>query len=54
MCVEDFYRRFWAKSKSDEHYMRVGKALSLVWGVAHIVMAILFMQIERAQVVGRR
>jgi len=54
VCVEDFYRRFWAKSKSDEHYMRVGKALSLVWGVAHIVMAILFMQIERAQVVWQK
>ena len=42
VCVEDFYRRFWARGRSDEHYLRVAKWLALAWGVLHVVMAILF------------
>ncbi|NLC56727.1 MAG: hypothetical protein GX774_07830 [Armatimonadetes bacterium] len=50
VCVEDFYRRFWARGRSDEHYLRVAKWLALAWGVLHVVMAILFMRIAQAQV----
>lgn len=54
VCVEDFYRRFWAKAKSDEHYLVVAKSLTCLWGVATIMMAIAFMQIERAQVAWQK
>lgn len=50
VCVEDFYRRFWGRGRSDEHYLRVAKGLTLVWGVLHIVMGILFTQVALAQV----
>ena len=49
VCVEDFYKRFFARDKSDQHYLIVAKSLTLLWGVLSIVMAILFMQIESAQ-----
>lgn len=51
VCLEDFYKRFWGRNRSDEHYLKVAKSLALLWGVLTIVMAILFMQIALAQVV---
>lgn len=51
VCVEDFYKRFWGKDKSDEHYLRTAKLLSLVGGVLTVVMGLLFMRIELAQIV---
>ena len=51
VCLEDFYKRFWGKGKEDRHYLFVAKSLVLIWGLLAIVMAILFMQIELAQIV---
>ncbi|OIO93626.1 MAG: hypothetical protein AUJ92_12045 [Armatimonadetes bacterium CG2_30_59_28] len=51
VCVEDFYRRFSRSEKPDDHYLRVAKSLSLVWGLLTVVMGILLMEITRAQVV---
>lgn len=51
VCLEDFYKRFWAKDREDRHYLRVAKSLALLWGVLAITMAILFMRIALAQIV---
>ncbi len=51
VCLEDFYKRFWGQGKEDRHYLFVAKSLVVVWGVLAIAMAILFMQIELAQIV---
>lgn len=51
VCVEDFYKRFWGKDKSDAHYLVVAKSLACVWGVCTIVAALLFMHIASAQIV---
>lgn len=51
VCLEDFYKRFSATKKSDQHYLVVSKSLSLIWGILIIIMAILFMRISSAQVV---
>jgi SSS family solute:Na+ symporter len=51
VCVEDFYKRFWGNTKDDRQYLLAAKSLSLLWGVLSVVMAILFMRIELAQVV---
>ncbi|NCP28965.1 MAG: hypothetical protein COZ06_29290 [Armatimonadetes bacterium CG_4_10_14_3_um_filter_66_18] len=51
VCVEDFYHRFRGAGKSDEHFLRAAKWLSLLWGILAVVMALLFMRITLAQVV---
>lgn len=50
VCVEDFYKRFWGKDKSDAHYLAVAKALSLLWGVCTVAAALVFMHIASAQI----
>ena len=40
VCVEDFYKRFSKRERSDADYLRVAKGLTLFWGIATIVMAI--------------
>ncbi len=54
VCVEDFYKRFRRNPPDDRHCLAVAKALALAWGTLSIVMAILFMQIEAAQVVWNK
>ncbi|HID07673.1 MAG TPA: sodium:solute symporter [Armatimonadetes bacterium] len=51
VCVEDFYKRFWGRGKSDEHYLKVARWLTLMWGVLATVMALSFIGIKYAQVV---
>ena len=51
VCVEDFYKRFWGKDKTDEHYLLVAKLLSLLGGVLTIIMGLLFMRTHLAQIV---
>jgi len=50
VCVEDFYRRFSRQERSDEHYLRIAKTLSLLWGLLTIIMGILLMKIAKAQI----
>jgi SSS family transporter len=49
VCIEDFYKRFFAKNRNDEHHLLVAKWMSLGWGLLMVGMAILFMNIEEAQ-----
>ena len=49
--MEDFYKRFWGREKSDEHYLLVARLMALLWGVCTVVMALVFMHIASAQIV---
>jgi len=49
VCVEDFYRRFTRKERTDEHYLAVAQWLTLAWGILATVMAISLMEITKAQ-----
>jgi len=40
VCVEDFYKRFWPKERSDRHYLGVSRALTVVIGVAAVGVAL--------------
>ncbi|MFW6107223.1 MAG: sodium:solute symporter [bacterium] len=51
VCVEDFYRRFRGRDLPDRHHLKVARWLTVVWGVLATVMAILFINIEYAQIV---
>jgi SSS family solute:Na+ symporter len=51
VCVEDFYKRFGATGKSDDHYLAVAKGLAVLWGVLSIAAALLCIEIESAQIV---
>ena len=50
VCVEDFYKRFWAPRKDDRHYLRVARGLTVVWGVLATCLALgVFHRIDYAQ-----
>ena len=50
VCVEDFYKRFWKRDKSEEHYLRVARGITLVLGAAAICVALRFFhRVEYAQ-----
>jgi SSS family solute:Na+ symporter len=42
VCIEDFYKRFWPKERSDSHYLWLARGLTLVLGAASIGMAFYF------------
>ena len=50
VCIEDFYKRFRGRGRTDEHYLALAKGLCGLWGVLVIGMAILFMRVASAQV----
>lgn len=50
VCVEDFYRRFWARERTDRHYLLVARSLTVLWGVTATVLALaVFHRIDYAQ-----
>jgi len=50
VCVEDFYKRFWAPNKTDGHYLAVARGLTVVWGVLATCLALgVFHRIDYAQ-----
>ncbi len=51
VCVEDFWRRFSKKQRSEDEYLRLARRLTLFWGAAAVVMALAFMKIRYAQIV---
>jgi SSS family solute:Na+ symporter len=51
VCVEDFYKRFRGDAVDDRHYLSAARWLTVVWGVLCTVMAILFINIQTAQIV---
>jgi len=50
VCIEDFYKRFGKKERSERHYLNVARALTLVWGAAAIGAALLCMKVDSVQV----
>lgn len=50
VCVEDFYKRFRGADKPDEHYLRVARGLTIIFGLLATGMALLFMDISSAQI----
>ena len=51
VCIEDFYKRFSKKEHTDAHYLKRARFLTLLWGALAMVMGLLFMEIEYAQIV---
>lgn len=51
VCVEDFLRRFARFERDDQEYLRSARWLTLLWGVAHILMALSLMGIKSGLVV---
>jgi len=47
VCVEDFYKRFWVKDRSDRHYLAVSRGLTLLWGAAAMGMAVVFWKLGK-------
>lgn len=54
VCVEDFLRRFSRRERPDRFYLRTARGLILLWGVLMVLMALLFMRIEYAQIVWNK
>ena len=51
VCVEDFSKRFSRKPRSDRDYLRQARYLTVLWGLLATVMALMFMQVQYAQIV---
>ena len=52
VCVEDFYKRFSSKPRSDAHYLTVAKRLTFAWGALGTGMALLLIPVkEQVQLV---
>jgi len=51
VCTEDFYKRFGRKRRSDREYLKKARFLTVLWGALAIVMGLLFMKAEYAQIV---
>jgi len=50
VCVEDFYKRLFAKTKSDAHYLTAARVLTVIWGIGAIVGALMFIgRVKQAQ-----
>jgi len=51
VCVEDFWKRFLRRGRSEEEYLVTARRLTVLWGIAAILMALAFMKIRYAQIV---
>jgi SSS family transporter len=51
VCIEDFAKRFGKTQKTDAEYLRQARWLTVVWGILAIVMALLLIRIQYAQIV---
>ncbi len=51
VCIEDFYKRFSTVKRSDRDYLRKARYLTVIWGTLAVVMALLFMKVQYAQIV---
>ena len=49
VCVEDFYKRFSKVERSDVQYLSMARWLTLLWGVAAVLMALAFKNVQYAQ-----
>ncbi len=51
VCIEDLWKRFTKTERSDGSYLVKARMLTVLWGALAIVMGLLFMEVEYAQVV---
>jgi SSS family solute:Na+ symporter len=51
VCVEDLYKRFGRKGRTESEYLRLARRLTILWGALAIVMGLFFMEIQYAQIV---
>ncbi len=51
VCIEDLWKRFARCRLTDRQYLKRARMLTLLWGVLAVVMGLLFMQVEYAQIV---
>jgi SSS family transporter len=51
VCVEDFYKRWSRRVRTDRQYLRIARWLTVLWGGLATVMALLFMKTQYAQIV---
>ncbi|HJN15609.1 MAG TPA: sodium/solute symporter [Armatimonadota bacterium] len=49
VCVEDFYKRFSKTRRTDEQYLSIARWLTLIWGIAAVLMALAFKNVQYAQ-----
>jgi solute:Na+ symporter, SSS family len=50
ICIEDFYKRLGRRQRTDREYLRLAQWLTVVWGIATVVLALSFMEIQYAQI----
>ena len=51
VCIEDFLKRFRRREQTDRYDLRLARLLTVLWGELAIVMGLLFMNVEYAQIV---
>ena len=51
VCIEDFYKRFSRKRLSEVEYLKKARRLTVLWGALGMVMALMFMEVQYAQIV---
>jgi Na+/proline symporter len=55
VCVEDFYKRFWPRKRSDRHYLGFARVLTVLIGLAAIGVALYCSQVgQTAQLMWTR
>jgi len=50
ICVEDFVKRFSKRERSDREDLVLARALTLIWGVVTILVALVFIKAEYVQI----
>ena len=50
VCVEDFLKRFSKTDRTDQQYLKKARFLTLLWGTLAVLMGLMCMQIEYAQI----
>ena len=46
VSVNDFYKRFWRPHESEEHYVKLGRRLTMVWGLLAIATGLLAVHMD--------
>jgi solute:Na+ symporter, SSS family len=52
VSVHDFYERFWNPDGTEEHYVQLGRRLTIVWGVFAVCTGLLAVYIDRSVWMG--
>jgi SSS family transporter len=52
VSVHDFYKRFWKPEETEQHYVRLGRRLTTVWGVFAVCTGLLAVYIDRSVWMG--